>query len=93
MNTALMIFLILLIAAFVIVFVIMGVGYFRTRSYKGKASTSTPEPAIKTSRENMENRLASPELHKKGLDPRGDDIGGNFSGISNRKDTSGENRR
>lgn len=40
----------------------------------------------------VKNRLGTPDLHEKSLEPRVDDIGGNFSGVSNRGDTSGQKR-
>jgi hypothetical protein len=93
MTTAIWIFLGIVIVAFIAVFVIQGTGLLRTRAYKGKANRTDPEPGINTSGRTVEDRLGTPDLHNKGLDPRGDDIGGNFSGTSNRTDTSGENKR
>ncbi|MDQ2885021.1 MAG: hypothetical protein M3Y39_02950 [Chloroflexota bacterium] len=93
MITAIWIFLGIVLLAFIIVFVAQATGLFRTRAYKGKANKSTPEPGIDTRGGIVEDRLGTPDLHKKGFDPRGDDVGGNFSGTSNRGDTPGENRR
>jgi hypothetical protein len=93
MTTAIWIFLGLVIVAFIVVFVVQGTGLLRTRAYKGKADSTDPEPGINTGGGTVENRLGTPDLNNRDLDPRGDDIGGNFSGTSNRGDTSGENRR
>jgi hypothetical protein len=93
MTTAIWIFLGIVIVAFIAVFVIQGTGLLRTRAYKEKANRTDPEPGINTSGRIVEDRLGTPDLHNRGLDPRGDDIGGNFSGTSNRADTSGENKR
>ncbi len=93
MTTALQLFLGLIVVVFVIVLIIIAVGAFRSRSYKGEASETTPEPRIDTQGDTIKNRLATPDLDEKGLEPRGDDVGGNFSSISNRGDTSGENSR
>ena len=93
MATALQLFLGLIVVVFVIGLIIIGVGAFRSRSYKGEASKTTPEPSIDTQGNTIKDRLGTPDLHEKGLEPRGDDVGGNFSGTSNRSDTSGEDRR
>ncbi len=93
MTTAIWIFLGIVLLAFIIVFVAQATGLFRTRAYKGKANRTDPEPGINTGGRTVEDRLGTPDLNKRGLDPRGDDIGGNFSGTSNRGDTSGENKR
>ena len=92
MATALQLFLGLIVVVFVVALIIIAVGAFRSRSYKGQASKTTPEPGI-DAQGNAIERLGTSDLDKKGLEPRGDDVGGNFSGISNRGDTSGENRR
>jgi len=93
MTTALQLFLGLVVVVCVIVLVIIIVGAFRSRSYKGEANKTTPEPGIDTQDDTIKNRLSTPALHEKGLDPRGDDIGGNFSNVSNRGDTSDESTR
>ena len=92
MTTALQLFLALIVVVFLVALVIIAVGAFRSRSYKGEASKTTPEPSIDTQGNTIKDRLGTPDLHEKGLEPRGDDIGGNFSGVSNRGDASGENR-
>jgi hypothetical protein len=92
MTTSLPLFLALIVVIAVIVLVLIGVGVFRTRSYKGEADRTTPEPGIDTQGDTIKDRLGTPDLHEKGLEPRGDDVGGNFSGVSNRGDTSDQNR-
>jgi uncharacterized membrane protein len=92
MATALQLFLALIIVIFVVVMIVIIVGIFRTRSYKEKSNKTSPEPGIDTRGDIVKNRLGTPDLDEKGLEPRGDDVGGNFSGISNRGDTSDPNR-
>jgi hypothetical protein len=92
MTTPLQLFLALIVLVFVVVLIVIAVGTFRTRSYKGQANKTSPEPSIDTQGNTIKDRLNSPDLDKKGLEPRGDDVGGNFSGVSNRGDTSGQNR-
>ncbi|MBV9710364.1 MAG: hypothetical protein JO011_05520 [Ktedonobacteraceae bacterium] len=93
MTTVLQLFLGLVVVIFVIGLIIISVSAFRSRSYKGEASKTAPEPSIDTQGSTIKDRLGTPDLHENGLDPRGDDIGGNFSGVSNRGDASGEDRR
>jgi hypothetical protein len=93
MTTALQLFLGLVVIICVVVLIIIAVGAFRSRSYKGEASKTTPEPSIDTQGDVIKDRLGTPDLHEKGLEPRGDDVGGNFSSVSHREDTSGENRQ
>ena len=92
MTTALQLFLALIVVIVVIVLIMIGVGAVRTRSYKGEAAKTTPEPSIDTQGDTIKERLGTPDLDEKGLEPRGDDIGGNFSGVSNRGDTSNQDR-
>jgi hypothetical protein len=90
MTMALQLFLALIIVIAVIVLLLIGVGAFRTRSYKGESNKTSPEPSIDTQGNTIKDRLGTPDLHEKGLEPRGDDVGGNFSSVSNRGDTSGQ---
>jgi uncharacterized membrane protein len=92
MTTALQLFLALIVVIFVVVLIVIAVGTFRTRSYKGESNKTSPEPSIDTQGNAIKDRLGTPDLHEKGLEPRGDDVGGNFSGISDRGDTSGQKR-
>jgi hypothetical protein len=92
MATSLQLFLALIVVIFVVVLIVIGVGTFRTRSYKGQSNEASPEPSIDTQGSTVKDRLGTPDLDEKGLEPRGDDVGGNFSGVSNRGDTSGQKR-
>ena len=88
MTTALQLFLGLIVVIFLVGLIVIAVGTFRSRSYKGEANKTTPEPGIDTKGNTINFLVVTRDLHAKGLEPRGDDVGGNFSGISNRGDTS-----
>lgn len=87
-NDVLLYFLGLVVVLFIIVFVIMFIGFRRTRNVKGVTSSESPEPTIKAQQGPIGRRLGGNQALNEGKDPRGDDIGGNFSNVSGKGDNS-----
>jgi hypothetical protein len=89
-ESALVWFFVLLIVILVVVLAILIVGFIRTRSPVDGASHGAPE--INEYDQPVAERLGESQPKQFGTDPRGDDVGGNFSSVPPETDNNSNAR-
>lgn len=76
---SILIYLLVLVALFVIVSVVMFTGLAKNRSRTNPGERKDAGGAIHTEHAEVAQRLGSGNAVKANVDPRGEDVGGNFS--------------